>query len=98
MVGGGEGSRPQSLRLGLEAVVREAKDRTARVREPSELWELEHWLGERRREIDRTFDFRYSMLPLVFAALFRHGKLKEEDLRGLAQDKFETIRHMAGIA
>jgi hypothetical protein len=33
------------------------------------MWEPERWLAERRREIDRTFDFRYSVLPIVFANL-----------------------------
>ena len=79
----------------LEAVVREAKNRAARIGEASELWELERWLADRRREIDRTFDFRYSVLPLVFANLLREGLLAEEDLDGLAPDKRDAIRLMA---
>jgi hypothetical protein len=52
-------------------------------------------LGERRREIDRRFDYRYSVLPLVFAGLLRDGRLVEDDLRGLAPDKLEAIRQLA---
>ena len=52
----------------LEAIVREAGERAARIREASELWDLERWLGERRREIDQKYDYRYSVLPTVFAA------------------------------
>ena len=81
-----------------ETVVREAKKRAARITEASELWDLERWLSERRREIDSTFDFRYSVLPLVFAALLRNRSLSEDDLRGLAQNKLEGIRHMAGVS
>src|SRR5438105_2454314 len=44
-----------ALNRELEAVMREAKARSAKVEDPSELWELERWLGDRRREIDRTF-------------------------------------------
>jgi hypothetical protein len=34
----------------LEALIREAKGRAARIEEPPELWALESWLTERRRE------------------------------------------------
>ena len=81
----------------LEAVIREAKERAARVHEAAELWELERWLGERRREIDDRFDFRYSVLPIVFSGLLRDGKLSEDDLHGLARDKLDSIRYMARV-
>jgi hypothetical protein len=83
-----------ALNRELETVIREAKDRAERVREASDLWEMEGWLAERRRLIDRTFDFRYSVLPLVFATLLRERRLSEDDLRGLAQEKLDAIRHM----
>src|SRR5690348_12913761 len=85
----------RALSRELEAVVREAKNRAARIAEASELWELERWLAEHRRGIDRIFDFRYSVLPVVFATLLRKGRLVEEDLYGLAPDKLDAIRHMA---
>lgn len=52
--------RAFDLALGkrLETLVREAKDRAARIEEPSELWDLASWLTERRREIDRMCDYR----------------------------------------
>ena len=59
--------------------------------EPSELRELERWLTERRQEIDRKYDYRYSVLPLVLATLLREGRLAEDDLHGLGQDKLEAI-------
>jgi hypothetical protein len=78
----------------LEAVIREARNRAARISEASELWDLERWLTHRRQQIDRTYDFRYSVLPIVFATLLRDGRLSEEDLRGLAPDKLDSIRNM----
>ncbi len=65
--------RAFDLALGreLEAVVEEAKDRAAKIQEPSELWELERWLTERRQGIDRKYDYRYSVLPLVLEAVRR---------------------------
>jgi hypothetical protein len=76
----------------LEALVREAKGRAAKIEEPSELWDLESWLTERRREIDRRYDYRYSILPLVFAHLLRDDRLTEGDLHGLGQEKLDLIR------
>jgi hypothetical protein len=59
------------------------------------LWELESWLGERRREIDRKFDYRYSVLPHVFGALLSEGRISESDLQGLHSEKMQMIRHIA---
>ena len=91
--------RAFDLALGqeLEALLQEAKGRAARIEEPSELWDLESWLTERRREIDRMYDYRYSILPLVFAQLFRDGRLTEDDLHGLGQEKLDLIRRASAI-
>ena len=40
-----------ALKKELDAVMREAKERAARIEEISELWELEHWLTERRHAL-----------------------------------------------
>ena len=42
------------------------------------LWELEHYLTQTRKEIDRKYDYRYPVLPLVFGNLTREGRLSEE--------------------
>ena len=91
--------RAFDLALGkeLEGILQEAKGRAARIEEPSELWDLESWLTERRREIDRRYDYRYSILPLVFAQLLRDGRLTEDDLHGLGQEKLDLIRRASAI-
>src|SRR5258708_35967959 len=63
--------RAFDLALGkeLEALLQEAKGRAARIEGPSELWDLKSWLTERRRQIERKHDHRYSILQLVFARL-----------------------------
>lgn len=75
----------------LEAVIREAKSRAGAIKDASELWDLESWLTERRRQIYRTYDYRYSILPLLLASLLRDGKLTEDDLKGLKQEKLDLI-------
>ena len=91
--------RAFDLALGkeLEALIREAKNRAARIEEPSELWDLESWLAERRREIDRMYDYRYSILPIVFARLLRDGRLSGDDLYGLGQEKLDLIHKGSAI-
>jgi hypothetical protein len=91
--------RAFDLALGkeLEALILEAKDRAARIDEPSQLWDLEAWLTERRREIDRRYDYRYSILPVVFAHLLRDSHLSEDDLHGLEQEKLDLIRSVSAI-
>ena len=79
----------------LDGVIKEAKDRAARISNAAQLWELECWLGDRRREIDGKFQFRYSVLPLVFATLLRNGQLSEDDLQGFAPGKLDAIRRIA---
>jgi len=77
-----------------ESLLREAKERATQVREVGELWALEGWLGERRRAIDTKYDFRYSVLPQVFAVLLYEGKLEDHELEGIAPEKLEIIRNI----
>jgi hypothetical protein len=79
----------------LQEVIQQTKQMAAGVKEPSELWELEHRLTQRRKEIDRKYDYRYSQLTLVFGKLLHEGQLGEEELRGLREDKLEAIRSYA---
>ena len=73
-------------------MIQQAKQMAAEVKEPSELWELEHHLTQRRKEIDRKYEYRGSKLRYVFGRLLYEGRLTEEDLRGLREDKLEAIR------
>lgn len=86
-----------ALRDELQTTIREAKDRAAKISEPAELWELEDWLAERRQDINRRYDYRYSVLPIVFAHLIRDGRLREEDLKGLRPEKLEQITRSASL-
>ena len=73
----------------------EAKRRMASVVDPSDLWELETYLTESRKTIDRTFRYRYSDLLRVFAILMRDGWLKDVDLVGLQPDKIAKVKNGA---
>jgi hypothetical protein len=88
-----------NLALGreLDAVIREAKHRASKIKQPSELWDLERYLTRSRQTIDRSYDYRYSVLPRVFGSLIRKGRLSEDDLQGLSDDKLTFIRRVATL-
>lgn len=64
-------------------------------KEPADVWELEHYLTERRKEIDRKYDFRSSRLTDVLGRLLYEKRLGEEELGGLREDKLKSIRSFA---
>jgi hypothetical protein len=81
-----------ALKRELHEVIHEARQMASQIQEPSDLWE--HYLTERRKQIDRTYD-RYSQLTLVFGKLLCESRLGEEELHGLREDKLKSIRSYA---
>jgi hypothetical protein len=85
----------RALHREFESVIREAQRLAAEIQQPSDLWELEDYLRERRKDIDSQYDYRYSVLPFVFARLISTGRLSEEELNGLSEEKLVIIRDLA---
>jgi hypothetical protein len=79
----------------LHEVIRKAKQTANEIQQSSDLWDLEHYLTQHRKEIDRKYDYRYSRLTQVFGRLLHENRLSEEDLRGLGEDKLKSIRSLA---
>ena len=79
----------------LHEVIQEAKKMASRIQQPSDLWDLEYYLTQRRKEIDRKYDFRGSRLTDVLGRLLYENRLGEEDLRGLPEEKMNSIRSFA---
>ncbi len=57
------------------------------IKEPAEVWELERYLTQRRKDIDRKYDFRSSRLTRVFGTLLCERRINEEELHGLREDE-----------
>jgi len=55
---------------------------------------LEHYLTQCRKEIDRKYDHRKSQLTQVLGRLLYEKRLRQEELRGLGEDKLEPIRSL----
>lgn len=79
----------------LHEVIQETQKMASQIQQSSDLWDLEHYLTERRKEIDRKYDYRYSQLTHVFGRLLYEGRLREEELHGLREDKLKPIRSVA---
>ena len=84
-----------ALKRELQEVMQEAKQMANQINEPADLWDLEHHLTQRRKEIDRKYDYRYSQLTQVFGRLLYEKRLRQEELRGLREDKLKPIRSFA---
>ena len=84
-----------ALKRELQEVMRKTRQMANQIKEPADVWELEHYLTERRKEIDRKYDYRYSRLTHVFGRLLHEGRVSAEELRGLREDKLKPIRSFA---
>ena len=81
----------------LHEVIERAKQMANEIQQSPDLWDLEHYLTERRKEIARKYDYRYSQLTQVFGRLLYEGRVSEQDLRGLGDDKLKSIRSLAEL-
>ena len=86
-----------ALKRELQQVMSEAKQMAGQIKAPSNVWELERYLTQRRKEIDRMYDFRLSRLTWVFRTLLSERRIRDEELRGLGEDKIKAIRSSAKV-
>ncbi len=80
-----------ALEAALGKAITDFKNKASAVATFSDMWEIEDYLRQQRRNLDQMFDYRYSQLIVVFASLIREGYLDEKLLVGLSQDKREEI-------
>jgi hypothetical protein len=73
------------------------KDKAEGIKEPRDLWLVHEFLSGQLKRIEQKYDFRYSILILVFDLLLKEGWLKESDLAGISEDKIEKIRSLANL-
>lgn len=78
-------------------IIEKLKEKSIKLSDPKDIWELHDYLSEIRKEINEKYDFRYSVLLLVFAHLLRQQWLEIDDLEGLSADKIDRIKRLANI-
>ncbi len=86
-----------ALKRELHEVMREARQKADQIKKPADVWELERYLTQRRKDIDRKYEFRSSRLTRVFGTLLCEGRVTEEELRGLQEDKMKAICSCAKV-
>lgn len=84
-----------ALQRELDEVMAEFKSRAASAKEPEDMWSVEDYLAQARRDIGKKYDYRYSQLDLVFGWLLREQRIEAQDLQGLSEEKLACIRRVA---
>ena len=86
-----------ALRREVLELIKEAKRRANQMQQPSQLWDLQYYLTERRKEVDRKYDYRYSQLTNVFGRLLYEKRISVDELSGLGENKLKPIRSLAEL-
>lgn len=77
------------------AIRLEAERMLERRSEPGDVWRVHDYLSHKRLEIDRKYDYRYSVLISVFGRLLAQGWVTEAELSKLNPEKLQLIRRSA---
>jgi hypothetical protein len=71
-----------ALKRELQEVMQEARRMASKINRPTDVWDLEQYLTERREEIDRKYVFRPSELTRVFGRLLHENRITERRAAG----------------
>jgi hypothetical protein len=78
----------KEIRLEIKKIINE-------LTEDKQVWQIEDYLQEKRKDMSFRYDYRYSVLLTTFPILIKRGYLKETDLEGLSEDKIFRIKKAA---
>ena len=81
----------------LTEVMAEFKFKAIAVQTPEEMWALEAYLAQQRRDIQGKYDYRYSQLLFVFGRLVREGRVQIEQLQGFSEEKLSYIERIVSL-
>src|ERR1700693_6444060 len=70
-----------ALNRELHELTQEAKQIAGQIKQPSDLWDLQEYLTQRRKEIDQKHNYRHSHLTQGFGRLFYETRVSEAELR-----------------
>ena len=86
-----------ALHCELAEILQTFKSMAAGATDAESMWSTEEFLNKSRREVDAKYDYRYSQLHIVFGRLLREGRISEEELSGLSEDKMSLILRIANL-
>jgi hypothetical protein len=79
----------------MEEIKNTLREKIKQLESNENVWQLENYLSNRRKIINRKYDYRYSMLILVFGKLLEEGYLLEADIVELSDDKIKAIKNVS---
>jgi photoprotection regulator FRP-like protein len=79
----------------LQDATQKAKQMANQIKEPAGVWELERYLTQRRKDIDRKYEFRSSRLTQVFGMLWYERRITKEELAAYNRNSTKKIRSCA---
>lgn len=86
-----------ALERELKAIRREAEAILQKSADDRAVWRLHDYLSKKRREVGEKYDYRYSVLILVFNRLVSDGWLALDELSGIGSEKVEVIKHLVSL-
>jgi len=86
-----------ALKRELRELMQETKRMADQITKPTDMWALERYLTQRRKEIDRKYEFRSSRLTQTFGRLLCERRVSQVELSGLPEDKLKAIRSCAKV-
>jgi hypothetical protein len=72
-------------------ILNKVKEMLSGIENPIKIWDIEEYLNRERIIIEGKYDYRYSVLIIVFGQLVRDGLIEKSDLQGLGQEKIDRI-------
>lgn len=76
----------------IGVIVAEVRKKIDNISDPKDIWRVHDYLSMQRKQTDEKYDYRYSVLLMVFARLIQEKWLTEADLNGLEEEKLKVIR------
>src|SRR5215467_6376620 len=84
-----------ALKRELHELTQEAKEIARKIKQPSNLWDLQEYLTQRRKEIDHKYNYRLLAPHANVRELLYETRVSEEEICGFSEDKLKTIHSFA---
>jgi hypothetical protein len=86
-----------ALQNELAEILASFKKKSAAATTADQMWGIAEFVARKRRGIEEKYDYRYSQLIPVFGRLLREGRITEEQLDMLADEKMAYILKFASL-
>ena len=78
-------------------LIKKVKDLTKTIKTSEDLWDLHDFLKEKRKEIDKKYDYSSTNFLFLFGRLLDEEWIRLDDFEGLSDDKIDKIKDFAKL-